>query len=88
MIFDSMANPFSLPEVESAIIAAEENYKPRSSLNGIISDFNWTLEALASAGTENSHGKDNFTQVSCTINMKLDAGCINKVQGIKKDIQR
>lgn len=43
---------------------------------------------LASAGTEKSHGKDNFTQVSCTINMKLDAGCINKAQGIKTDIQR
>lgn len=40
MIFDSMANPFSLPEVESRIIAAEENYKLRSSLNGIIGDLN------------------------------------------------
>jgi hypothetical protein len=40
MIFDSVANPFSLAEVRSAIIAAEENYKPRNSLNGIISDLN------------------------------------------------
>ena len=44
------------------------------------------MEALASAGTEKSHSKDNFTQVSCTINMKFDAGRINEAQGVKKRI--